>query len=155
MLINNTFQLPIGKTYTSEVNFFTAPTALQIVKFTETPIFSNAQISEYIRIKGIMAYTSDAIKKSPGGNDVISLNGLESLYLNIVGVDSKSILWDFPCLSLYPFLNGGIYYEFDNLKINFTACYLKVNVAGNIAAGESAVFTWIYEDIRDKAPKQK
>jgi len=149
MLVSNSFQQPIGLSYTSEVNFVSTPTALQIVKFTETPIFSNAQIAQFIRIKGIVAYTSDAVKKSPGGNTVISQNGLESLYLNIIGTNSKSILWDFPCISLYPLVNGGIYYEFDKLAINFTACYLKVNVDGNISAGESAVFTWIYEDIRN------
>ena len=149
MLITQ-FQRPIGKTYTSEVNFLTAPGALQQVKFNETPIFSNSDIAQYIRIRGIMVYTNDFLKKSPSGRDVITLAGLESICLNLVGTDSKALLWDFPAISLQPLLNGGLYYEFEDLKLNFTGCYLKVTAAGNINAGESFVATWIYHDIRDK-----
>lgn len=149
MLISQ-FQRPIGKTYTSEVTFTSAPTALQQVKFNETPIFSNSDIAQYIRIRGIMIYTNDFLKKSPSGRDVITLNGLESLYLNLIGTDSKALLWDFPSVSLCPLINGGLYYEFEDLKLNFTGCYLKVNTAGTINANESFVATWIYHDIRDK-----
>ena len=144
--------LPIGHTYTTEVDFTTVPGINQQINFNQTPIFSNADIAQYIRIKGLITYTADNLSKSPNGNNVVSFNGLKGIAVNLVGTDSSSILWDFPLSNLYAFLNGGFYYEFDNLKINFTGCYLKVFDNTNINAGDSVVLTWIYEDIRKKTP---
>jgi len=144
--------LPIGHSYTTEVSFTAAPTTNQQINFNQTPIFSNADIAQYIRIKGLITYTSDNLSKSPQGANVVSFNGLKGIAVNLVGTDSSSILWDFPASNLYAYLNGGFYYEFDNLKINFTGCYLKIFDPSAISAGQAAVFTWIYEDIRKSTP---
>jgi hypothetical protein len=105
---------------------------------------------EFIRIKGLMIYDSDLLTKSPAGNPVITQAGVQSLTLNLFDTASKQIVWDMPLIQCVPALNGGIIMKFDNIALNFTNCYLKCTNAGVITAGQSAVLTWIYEDIRYK-----
>lgn len=132
------FFRPIRKSFLTEVQFDGSVAAGAKKKFGDQPIFRNFPIYK------ITCCTASSLSKSPSQFTVVSEANIVTAVLVLAIKGSKEDIKQIPLYDLVPYLNAGLFREFDGLYVNWNSSYIQLLGAG-IAQNEAFVLNVFYD----------
>ena len=109
-------------------------------------VFPDNQIirGQNVTVYGIEVFTADQVTKSPGGNDLVTLDGAKGLVLNFLDDNSINKVNQMPYYSLVASYNSGVVREFKPFKMVLQKCFVQVTDSTNLTANQAILVNLIY-----------
>ena len=109
-------------------------------------VFPDNQIirGQNVTVYGIEVFTADQVTKSPGGNDLVTLDGAKGLVLNFLDDNSINKVNQIPYYSLVASYNSGVVREFKPFKMVLQKCFVQVADSTNLTANQAILVNLIY-----------
>lgn len=136
--------LIIKNTSLAEINMGSSFAAGQQYKFPDVP-----QLRDVITT-GIICHALNVdYNVSTAGNAIVNAAKLQQsiLFLYVKGVQ---VVYQLPCYSLVPSVNGGFIRMFGKLEIDIPKSYVQLTGASGFSTNDTYAFTFIYEEKPNK-----
>lgn len=117
------------------------PTINRRYKFNDIPNLSRNNIILY----GIEAYSADQLSNTSDGSDILSAADSLGVTVTLKDNQNNEFIYQMPYYNLIRANNGGFVILLEPKIINLTDCYVQINNALGINAGDTAVFNFYYD----------